>query len=319
MSFIKYHHVEKLEHPAVHDILEGTVSVYPKLDGTNASIWYNGEVQAGSRNRHLEPDKDNAGFLRWARENEAVNSFFAEHPELRLHGEWLVPHSLKTYREDAWRRFWIFDVVENGELVPAEHYGDEFDKHGLDHITPLAKIEHPSETQLLRIMNETNTFLIEDAAGPGEGIVIKRYGAWRNRFGDQVWAKMVRNEFKELNKKTFGLKVTPGEKQVEFEVVDDFVTHALVKKELAKIVHAVADQDRVAELHGSDELTAYYNEVMLTNRGRIIPKLLGMVWYCLISEEMWAILKKHKGATIDFAKLNRLTTARIKDCVPELF
>ena len=105
MSFIKYQHIEKLGHQEVADILEGTVTIYPKLDGTNASVWMDlsstPEIQAGSRNRHLEPGKDNAGFLAWAREHEGLKKFLTANPHLRLYGEWLVPHSLKTYREDA--------------------------------------------------------------------------------------------------------------------------------------------------------------------------------------------------------------------------
>lgn len=320
MTFVKYMHVEKVGHPEVNDILEGVVTVYPKLDGTNASLWYSdGLVQAGSRNRHLALGQDNAGFLTWARENEAVASFFNEHPNLRLYGEWLVPHSLKTYREDAWRRFWIFDVRENGELVPAEHYHDEFEKHGLDYIMPLAMIDHPSETQLLRIMNETNTFLINDGAGPGEGIVIKRYGKWRNQFGHQVWAKMVRNEFKEMNRKSFGMKVTSGERQVESEIVDEFVTSSLVKKELAKIVHEICSDNFNVGLHDTNEMLEYYNEKMLLHRGKIIPRLLQTVFYCLIQEEGWAFVKKFKNPTIDFAKLHRLCIVRTKELAPELF
>jgi dephospho-CoA kinase len=98
-------------------------------------------------------------------------------------------------------------------------------------------------------MNNTNTFLIEDGAGPGEGIVIKRYDNYVNRFDKQIWAKMVRNEFKEKNQKAFGLKTTEGKKVVESEIAEEFVTEALVKKELSKIVHELADDDVYRDVH----------------------------------------------------------------------
>ena len=85
MKFVKYHHVEKVGHRNVSDILEGTVRIYPKLDGTNASVWLdNEEIQAGSRNRQLSLDKDNAGFLHWVRkEHDHLHEFLLKLPEFR--------------------------------------------------------------------------------------------------------------------------------------------------------------------------------------------------------------------------------------------
>ncbi len=315
--FVKYPHVEKLGHPDVATILEGTVSVYPKLDGTNASIWLDeiGDLQAGSRNRQLTLKNDNAGFLAWVREHEErYGGFLQEHPGLRLYGEWLVPHTLKSYREDAWRRFWVFDVEirESGNIVSTEGFRADFDLFEIDYIDPLAVITNPTEEQLLGLMNQTNTFLIEDGAGVGEGVVIKRYGAWRNRGGGQKWAKMVR----EANKKTFGVRETSGAKQIEAAIVEEFITLTLVQKELAKIVHDIAG---TPPSHSSSEMLKFYQGVMLSNRSTVIPRLLNTVFHCLISEEMWAILKKHKRPTIDFGKLWRLTTIRTKELIPGLF
>lgn len=46
MKFEKYQHVERLGTVAVEGILDGIVYVYPKLDGTNTSVYLNdaGEV-----------------------------------------------------------------------------------------------------------------------------------------------------------------------------------------------------------------------------------------------------------------------------------
>lgn len=321
MSFVKYHHLEKLGHEEVADILEGTVTVYPKLDGTNASVWRTGHgVQAGSRNRHLLPDgNDNQGFRTWVQKQEGLSEFLFEHPEHRLYGEWLVPHTLKTYRDEAWERFWVFDVFVEGVLYPAENFHEAFEAFEIDYITPLAKIKNPTEEQLLNILNKTNTFLINDGAGPGEGIVIKRYGQWRNFQGRQVWAKMVRNEFKEANQKTFGMKETEGKRQVEAEIVAEFVTGTLVKKELAKIVNDLAqDKALTGALHGSDYVFEKYNQALVTHRAKIIPRLLQTVFYCLVKEEAWSFVKKYKNPKIDFAKLYRLCVTRTKELTPEL-
>jgi hypothetical protein len=60
MDFKKYQHIERLGTTEVQNIELGECYVFPKIDGTNASVWLNnGEVQAGSRNRHLSFDSDN--------------------------------------------------------------------------------------------------------------------------------------------------------------------------------------------------------------------------------------------------------------------
>jgi hypothetical protein len=322
MTFIPYHHVEKLGHEEVSDILYGTCHIYSKLDGTNASVWSEcNYIYAGSRKRQLEEGKDNAGFLSWVYHSEGLQDFLATYPQYRLYGEWLVPHTLKTYREEAWRRFWVFDVLDSrcGKLIPVEDLASLLTDHGIDYISALAIINNPTEEQLVGIMNNTNTFLIEDGAGPGEGIVIKRYDNYVNRFDKQVWAKMVRNEFKEANKKTFGIKETDGRKVVESEIAEEFVTEALVKKELSKIVHELADDDVYRDVHDLKAVITLYHEVMMTNRKQIIPRLLETVFYCLIKEEAWAFLKQHKFPAIDFKRLRTYTIQRTKKLVPELF
>ena len=72
MTFIRYPHLERFGNSGVQDIEFGVTHVFPKLDGTNASVWYEGThdgecdstliLGAGSRNRPLETEKDNAGF-----------------------------------------------------------------------------------------------------------------------------------------------------------------------------------------------------------------------------------------------------------------
>jgi len=71
MQFRKYMHIEKFGTDEVHGIELGGCYVFPKLDGTNGSIWNDGgALQAGSRNRQLSLDADNAGFLKACLENE---------------------------------------------------------------------------------------------------------------------------------------------------------------------------------------------------------------------------------------------------------
>ena len=102
MEFLKYQHLEKFGTTEVMDIEMGTCYIFPKIDGTNASLWFDNGVQGGSRRRHLSINSDNAGFLNWAIEQDEIINFFSVNKTLRLCGEWLVPHTLKTYIDSAW-------------------------------------------------------------------------------------------------------------------------------------------------------------------------------------------------------------------------
>ena len=184
--FKKYQHLERFGNTEVQNIELGECFIFPKIDGTNASIWlHEGEIQAGSRTRHLSLEKDNAGFYEWVLKQENLFNYLKENPTHRLFGEWLVPHSLKTYREDAWRRFYVFDVVEDRDLSELQHDSDEkfnylhyndykplLEKHEIDFIPPIAVIRNSNYEQLVNQLMK-NDFLIEDGKGYGEEIAEK--------------------------------------------------------------------------------------------------------------------------------------------------
>lgn len=297
MDFVKYQHLERLGSTAVEGIQSGEVYVFPKLDGTNGSAWWDGEkVCAGSRNRLLSPEADNQGFLNvWVNENkDKLQTLFLKKRNWRLFGEWLVPHSLKTYREDAWRNFYIFDVMdEEGEYLHYKDYAPLLKEHDLEYIAPLQIIRNGSDEHF-RTTLEKNTYLLESGKGCGEGVVLKNYG-WKNRFGQTVWAKIIANHFKEEHAKEMGAPIIGGLSEEE-KIVNEFVTEHLVKKVHAKIVN---NQDGWSS--------------------RNIPQLLNMVFYDLITEEMWEILKRYKNPKIDFKYLQRLTTEKVKKFMPEIF
>lgn len=296
MMFIKYQHVERYGNTEVDGIELGDAYVFPKLDGTNGSLWLeDGKICAGSRNRVLELGNDNAGFYAAMHDNMRVKGYLNAFPTHTLYGEWLVPHSLKTYREDAWRRFYIFDVYdrESKRLLPYEVYQRDLDNYGLDYLAPLAIIRNGSADKFLAML-EKNVFMIQDGQGTGEGIVIKNY-AYQNRFGNQVWAKLITNEFKEKHHKEMGAPVLGGD-IIEQKIADKYVTQAMVDKAQAKIALA------------EDGWTS-----------RHIPRLLGTVFYDLVREEMWEIVKEFKNPKIDFRVLNVFVVHRIKHLRSDLF
>lgn len=76
MEFLKYQHVERYGSSGAKDIEKGTCYIFPKIDGTNSSVWLeNGEICAGSRNRKLSLDNDNQGFYNSIINDEKIKDF----------------------------------------------------------------------------------------------------------------------------------------------------------------------------------------------------------------------------------------------------
>jgi len=320
-GYRRYDHLERLGHRQCQGIEMGLVHVFPKLDGTNSSVWLapgTSEVCGGSRNRQLALDNDNAGFLAYVLGDDekarALRNLVTDNPSWIIYGEWMVPHTLKTYRHEVWRRFWVFDVYDRttGRYLSYDDYAPTVRAYLQDVIEPLCTIMDPSEDQL-KAQVEVNTYLIAENAGLGEGVVLKNY-AWRRE--GCPWAKVVRNVFKEEAARAFGHAEKQGEFQVEVAIAEEFITPHLVGKTRAKIVLDLAN-----ELGVDTSLPNWQQTIEAEHRGKIIPQLLGRVFHDLIAEEMWSILKKHmkSSPSIDFKKLQARVTLATKALATDLF
>lgn len=290
MEFLKYQHLERFGNTEVKGIELGIVSVFPKIDGTNASLWHSkGLLKAGSRNRELTLESDNAGFYNWAISQDNIFGFFDKYTKFRLFGEWLVPHSLKTYRDEAWRDFYVFDVLdENDNYLRFEQYEEMLKEFNINYIPPLAVIKNCTYEKLIEF-TEVNNFLIKDGEGKGEGIVIKNYD-FINKYGRNTFAKIVTSEFKEKHTKEMGASYVEMKEPIEKLIVNEFITKAFCEKEYSK-------------------LELKYNG--FTNKN--IIELLNTIYYELIREESWQFVKKHKNPIIDFRTLQSLTFKTVKE------
>jgi hypothetical protein len=279
----------------------GTVWIFPKIDGTNGSVWLENPVErggdfihCGSRNREVTPEDDNAGFAKAMKSDGNIICALHKYPEWRIYGEWLVPHTLKTYREEAWKEFYIFDVHNGERWLTYEEYAQPLIDQYLNVIPPLAVIENPSDEQLMGLL-DTNTYLIKDGCGAGEGLVLKNY-AHVNKFGRQTWAKIVRTAFKDKHRSDSPVKVSQGKNIYEIQIVNDFVTMALVDKVYANIFNEQGGWS-----------------------AKFIPRLLQTVFYDLVREHAWDMCKNYKYPTINFGKLRKYANAKTKELKSELF
>ena len=286
MKFEKYQHIERLGTLPTEGILNGEVYIFSKLDGTNTSVYLNdnGEIEIGSRNRTLSLTADNAGSWAKLHNDERFKNYFALHPNHRLFGEWLVPHTVKDYKDDAWRELYIFDVMDGEKYLRYEDYLSDLIDCGIRYIPCIAKLKNPTIEEVETWLDKCQ-FLMKDGK-PGEGIVIKNYD-FVNQFGNIVWAKIVRKIVKA--ERSMHKPILNSADVIEYQIVEKFLSAELIEKEKSKI-----------ELENGGWET------------KLIPKLLDVVWYTFISEEIFNAIKKFHNPKIDFALLNRLAVQKVK-------
>lgn len=171
-DFIKYQHIEKLSnYDETEGILNGNVFVQPKIDGSNCCIWLeDNEIHCGSRNKRIDIlDNDHAEFMRYIYDNkEKYLKLLNKYPNRIIYGEWLIPHTIKTYVKTAWNRLYVFDIVSKDEF-----YTDYIEiekvckKLKIDFVPVLAKLRFPKTEDITNLVNQ-NHFLLPDKTFVGE-------------------------------------------------------------------------------------------------------------------------------------------------------
>ena len=293
---IKYMHIERLGNDEVDGLLSGQVLIQPKLDGTNGQIYFeDGMIKCASRNHVLSDKSTNQGFWNHVQEKrDLYMNYFSRHPFHILYGEWLVPHTLKTYRKDAWNKFYIFDIFNSysGMFIPYDSYIATLMELYIPFIPVIGEVYNSTEESLLKYL-DTNTFLIENGSGSGEGVVLKNYN-FINKYGRATWGKLVKNEFKEEMNLTMGHPKEQG-LPIEYRIALEFITEGRLEKIKSKMIE----------------------ETPWTSKR--IPEYLGKVWFEIVQDEMWNILKKYKNPRIDFRALHNFVILTIKEIDKETF
>lgn len=300
-QFKKYQHVERLGVDEVTGLLNGTVYVQPKIDGSNGQVWLQDDrLHFGSRRREVSIDDDNAGFANHFQALETSNplvNYLRKYPNRILYGEWLVQHVVR-YRKDAYQQFYVFDVLDatTEKYISYQNYTDELDAFGILQVPLLAVVDAPSETQIVGIA-KANHFLLSSEV-VGEGVVVKNY-EFTNQYGRTVWGKYVLDDFK----KSKGVKKAIRDKTAGInpygDVIESLVTKAFVEKEFLKFKESLGDERFTAKL---------------------IPRLLETIYHEFINEESWHLIRKfRKNPVIDFNAVQRSVYEQIKNNLPMLF
>ena len=236
-QFVKYNHIQRLgtiENNELVKNLELDCSVEEKIDG-GCGLFIDDlirkEVIYGSRNRPLVNGLEDGQFksnIDWIKNRiEKVKL----NPNYLYYGEFVKKHTIK-YDFDNLPKFIGFDIriKPNGEefkFLNRQEKEKEFKRINLP-IVPLLWAGKVKDLDIDKLIGKS----IFDPTVTMEGIVIKTNEL--NRFGRPIYAKVVREEFKEENKKVFGEGLT---KTGACHTVEKYLTPARVNKEIHRLVY----------------------------------------------------------------------------------
>lgn len=291
IEYTPYMHIERLGTEEVEGILNGTVSVTTKLDGTSAVVYTSDNtLYVGSRKRLITPEDDNQGCAKYVYSEPKFKEYFEKYPSHVIYGEFLIKNHIKDYDINAYKKLYVFDVfdVVQKKWLPYDEWVVGIKEFNIEYIPEIALLENPTKEDIYALLDKT-TYLHDGKAG--EGCIAKRYD-FRNNYGRTIWAKVVRGEY--IQQKHTKLTKVPN--QTEIDIVDNFCTNDFIEKEYCKIVN---------EMGGW--------------KSKYIGRLLGTIYHTMIDEEMWHILKKFHNPVIDFSVLNKLVVERVKEVKKGLF
>ena len=311
-EFHPFIHIERLDTEPCSGILNGTCYLSPKIDGTNATIYFDidkDELVCGSRKRALSPDDDNAGFATWffdtidtpLSEAENIACLIADHPHIQVFGEWLGSRkfvgAIKDYNPAALCSLFIFDLYDMDKeiyLHPAKIQELCEDYNLTDYLIPQTKMTNPTMDDIYEFA-QNNHYLIPNQDKKGEGVVV-RNPSYRDKYGHYTVGKFVLDEYKHNKSKSRAKKeYDPGE--VETAIIEEFVTDAELSKAIAKTV----------TYFDADEFHKY--------EGRMIGFFLNEIYNSCILDEIRNILKKFKNPIINFSVLRAMVQQKGRDYI----
>ncbi len=243
-KFPKIYSLGQEENADILQYGEDFINIEEKVDGGNFSFFTadDGTVFECSRNRNLTTDEDEKTFIGiriWLRNNlERLEKVGIKiNPDYIYYAEAMAKHTINYTNAPNLIGLDIRPKHSMGEEGPGlflarEGKEKEFARIGIECV-PLVWKGTAGELKKMDI-----TALLPQSKyydGMAEGIVIKNYERKASAGNHQIFAKMVRSEFKECNKAVFG-SVRQKNSDTS-KIVEEFVTDARVRKVALKLIN----------------------------------------------------------------------------------
>lgn len=280
MEFKSYPKIHRLGKEETEGILEGVCSVQEKIDGANTQIWKDADFKIRMGSRSQEITEGFNGFADYVKNNEAIQKLLSDRPDFHLYGEWLVKHSI-TYNETAYRKFYLFDILVNDSWVSTEQVNAIAEMYGIPRPKYFGEFTKPTVEQLTAFVGQS------ELGKDGEGIVIKNR-VFIDKFGNNQSAKIVTENFKELNGVTFGGNNKHSDTYMEIYIMNKYMTLPRVQKIMNKLQPTV---DKRLDMEH-------------------LPMIMNASYHDMLTEEIWDIQKK--ADAISFHALKRVCSAKAK-------
>jgi len=237
MEFLKYGKIRLIGHEENETLLidpEDEIVIQEKMDGANGRFCISdGTLIFGSRNNILI-DSDNGGsasvWLRFIRHIRAafdgkdLNVVIGDR-SLIFYGEVMHKHSI-SYEWDRTPVFLGYDIfdIATGKYLNYPEVVDIYNGLGIETV-PLRGVYKVKD---LPKLDETIIPPSKYYNGLAEGVVIKNYSK-------QVFGKLVREKFKEVNKEAFGKPAKFAADDTE-KILCKYCTNARIDKNIFKLV-----------------------------------------------------------------------------------
>lgn len=283
MTFITYKKIRQLGDEENIDIFkdsEDPIHIQEKVDGANFRFYINkeGELIFGSRSNKIdENDKAHKNFMRCVNHvRETLKGMDLEkYKGLIFYGECMVKHTI-GYDWENIPPFLGFDILDTiiDQFVSIEGMYGTYHNLGLGTV-PLIETVKAGE---IKEVTDKDVPQSKFYNGQAEGIVFKNSNK-------QIYAKYVREKFKEKNKEEFGM----NKKHTDTDE-DYFTAVYCTNQRIEKIIWKLMDNG--SKLHAS-----------------MMPDLIKAV-YKDIWEENWNEIVNTKNKTINFQKLKKAFTTR---------
>ena len=277
----KYMSIVRLGHRTTEGVLkEGdNIIIQEKLDGANASFRKDegGNLHAFSRNKELDEDNNLGGFYQFVQENINPDDL---HNDVIYFGEWLNPHKVK-YPEYQ-KQFFLYDIYN----VKEERYVDfsmvkfQANKLGLNLIPVFYEGEYQSFEHLESFVGKTLVGGELKGKEMGEGIVVKNVD-YRDRFGNQIFVKLVVDEFREVQKQR-----APRDPNKPKSPEQEFVEATVNEARVDKFLHKFVDEGILNEQWGIEDM------------GTILKNMGGRIFEDIIEEESEMLPKDYEEKSI---------------------
>jgi ATP-dependent RNA circularization protein (DNA/RNA ligase family) len=286
MEFKKYPKIKRIGDEENKDIFtnpEDEIIVQEKVDGANFRILiHEGKLIFGSRTQQITSDSGEdtdlqknfircVNFIRDTLKDIDLSIF----NNLIIYGECMVRHTI-SYDWDRVPPFLGFDIynLETNEYCGYDDCVQMFDMLRL----PMVPLVGTCRAKDIKEINDDMVPISKYSLHSAEGLVFKNYSK-------QLFAKYVRNEFKEKNHKVFGGGKKFATNDEEY-LVSVYCPNARIDKAIFKLL----DEGNTLDMALMHKLPNFvYNDI----------------W-----EENWDEIKDLKQKTINFGKLKGLVSKR---------